>query len=95
MSNEDIQKELIKQGHQNLEHHNKYFKFGQNTTVLLNEISHEVHAIKQGQGKFNLIMMAMILGVGIILGIEMRLWLPIIDDVTDAVQIAKQLTSKG
>lgn len=95
MSNEDIQKELIKQGHQNLEHHNKYFKFGQNTTVLLNEISHEVHAIKQGQGKFNLIMMAMILSVGIILGIEMRLWLPIIDDVTDAVQIAKQLTSKG
>jgi len=70
MSNEDIQKELIKQGHQNLEHHNKYFKFGQNTTVLLNEISHEVHAIKQGQGKFNLIMMAMILGIGIILGLK-------------------------
>ncbi len=95
MSNEDIQKELIKQGHQNLEHHNKYFKFGQNTTVLLNEISHEVHAIKQGQGKFNLIMMAIVLSVGIVLGIEMRLWIPIIDDVTDAVQIAKQLTSKG
>ena len=95
MSNEDIQKELIKQGHQNLEHHNKYFKFGQNTTVLLNEISHEVHAIKQGQSKFNLIMMAIVLSVGIVLGIEMRLWIPIIDDVTDAVQIAKQLTSKG
>lgn len=95
LTNEEIQQELIKQGHQNLEHHNKYFKYGQSITTQMNDIAHEVHAIKQNQGKYNLIILSIVLGVGIILGIEMRIWLPLVDDVKDAVQIAKQLSNRG
>ena len=76
---------------ENLEHHVKYFKLAQEVLVSNASIKNDTHTIKEHQSKHNMIVMGIVLICGIILGMNVSTWTPIINDAYNTFKFAKSI----
>lgn len=92
---EELRKQVLINAQQNLEHHNKYFKFSQTIVTSINNIDHDINDIKKYQMKYNYVNLAIVFLAGLILGISINTWKPYAKDIYGAFQVAKEITHKG